>query len=453
MAQLTRRQFIRRLGWTATASVFPTIIPARVLGRHGMTPPSDKITMGCIGLGGQGTYNMMAFLNQNDVQVVALCDVEAGSDLYDMLYQFQGTTAAGLAPALERLTKFYQEQTNNPQWSGCETYRDFRELLSRRDIDAVSVCTPDHWHGLISIAAAEAGKDVYCEKPLVNTVAEGRVVSDTVKRYSRVLQTGSHERSNDSVRFATELVRNGRIGKVHTININMPVDSSLNIPPQKNEKCPASLDYNMWLGPTPWYPYTRKRSHFWWRYILEYGGGEMTDRGAHVIDLAQLILDMDSSGPVRFAGKGEAPRRGLFDSFTSFDFTCQYQNGVQMIGKSVAPRGLKIVGSDGWIFIHIHGGRLEAEPESLLRERIGPGEIHVGRSPGHHRDFLDKIKSRGLPMASAEIGHRTASICHLINIALLTGRELQWDPAAEQIVNDSSANRMVRHSMRPPWRL
>ena len=209
----------------------------------------------------------------------------------------------------------------------------------------------------------------------------------------------------------------------------------------------------MWLGPTPWYPYTKKRTHFWWRYILEYGGGEMTDRGAHIIDLGQLGLQMDHSGPVEISGKGWAPKEGLFDTYMKFDFTCTYANGVKLIGTSGGERGLKFEGTDGWIFIHIHGGRLEAQPESLLKEHIGPEEIHCRRSPGHHQDFINSIKTRQPAIAHEEIGHRTATICHLLNIAFQTERTLQWDPVKEQIINDETANRMLYRPMRAPWRL
>ncbi len=452
--KLNRREFFRKTAGSTTAALlgFPYIISSTALGNENRPAPSDRIVMGCIGLGGQGTYNLQAFLNQPDTQVVALCDVNKGSDDYDMLYQFKGTTA-GLEPALERVESFYAEQTTSGSYKGCDTYHDFRDLLARKDIDAVTVCTPDHWHGLISIAAAKAGKDIYCEKPLTNTIVEGRAVTNAVKRYERILQTGSHERSNHSVRYAAELIQNGRIGKLHTIRVNMPIDNDVAIPPQKTMPVPPGLDYDFWLGPTPWAPYTKKRSHFWWRYILSYGGGEMTDRGAHIIDLAQLVLGMDNSGPVEFSGIGEAPRDGLFNTFIKYNYQCRYANGVQLIGKYDQPRGIKFEGDDGWIFIHIHGGRLEAEPKSLLQEIIEPGEIHVGRSPGHQRNFLDSVITRQQPMACAETGHRTASICHLLNIAMLTEQKLQWDPKLEQITNSPEANKMVAPPMRSPWRL
>ena len=452
MKRINRREFLKNSAALTTAALgFPYIVKSSVFGADGSTAPSNRIVMGCIGMGGQGTYNMKAFLNNPDVQVVAVCDVNRGNASYDMLYQAPGTTA-GREPARAIVNNKYGNRD-------CAAYNDFRELLCRDDIDAVSVCTPDHWHGLISIAAAKANKDIYCEKPLVNTIAEGRALREAVKRHGRVLQTGSHERSNDSVRFACELVRNGRIGKLHTIRVNMPNSDSHHLEilksnyPQPTMPVPDGFDYDMWLGHTPWIEYTQRRCHFWWRFILDDGGGEMTDRGAHIIDIGQLGNNTDDTGPIEISGSGKAPDKGIYDTFMEYDFECRYANGVRLLGGSSGNRGLKFEGTDGWIFIHIHGGRLEAEPESLLKEFIGPEEIHLGRSPEHHRNFLDCVKTRRQPVAPVEVGHRTATICHLVNIAMLTGSKLKWNPDTEQIVNNVDANRMLARPMRSPWHL
>jgi predicted dehydrogenase len=426
---VSRREFLRTAGAAAAgaAVALPAIVPSSVFGAEA---PSNLIVMGCIGVGGRGTGNMRAFLGSPGVRVVAVCDVD----------KRRRDRAAGVVNAK------YKN-------SDCFSCNDFRELVARKDIDAVTVCTPDHWHALISIAAAKAGKDIYCEKPLANSVAEGRAVCDAVTRYGRVLQTGSQERSGHNARFTSELVRNGRIGKLHTVRVNLPVGHQRQIPPQPPVPVPPGFDYDMWLGPAPWAAYTPARCHVKFRYILDYSGGEMTDRGAHVIDLVQLGLGTDDTGPVEISGRGSQPPDGLFNTFVKYDFQCRYANGVQMIGQSAGQRGIKFEGSDGWIFIHVHGGRLKAEPQSLLREKIGPNEINVGRSPGHHRNFLDAVRERVQPVASAEIGHRTASICHLVNIAMLLERKLKWDPEKEQVIGDNPANRMVAPSMREPWRL
>ena len=460
MKKLDRRKFIKKSASAIIAATgFPYLIRSSALGKAGTVAPSNRIVLGCIGLGGQGTSNMYAFAASADVQIAALCDVDKGSDLYDKLYQFPGKSSAGLDSALDRLKKYYASKTSSGLYEGIDTYRDFRELLKRDDIDAVTVCTPDHWHGLISIAAAKAGKDIYCEKPLVNTIEEGKAVCKTVERYGRILQTGSHERSNDSVRFACELILNGRIGKLHTIKVNLPNKDShhetvRNTPSDQPEMAvPEGFDYDMWLGCTPRVPYTQKRCHFWWRFLTEYGGGEITDRGAHIIDLAQLANATDDSGPIEISAKGKVPRNCFYNAFMTYKFECKYANGVRMVGSSQGKRGLKFEGTEGRIFVHIHGGRLTAKPTSLLKETIGPNEIHLGRSKGHHRNFIDAVKTRAQPIAPAAVGHRTATICHLLNIAMQTKKSLKWDPVTEQITNDPEANRMLSRPMRGGWQL
>jgi len=450
----TRRQFVKQAATASAAALgAPLIIPASALGRDGAVAPSSRIVMGCIGVGGKGTNNMQRFMNNKDVQVVAVCDVETKSNLY------HGGRTFGREPAKQLVEKFYAEKRRSQKYKGCAAFKDFRELLKRKDIDAVSIATPDHWHALCSVAAANAGKDIYCEKPLANSVGEGRAICDAVKKNKRILQTGSHERSRDNSRFAAELVRNGRIGKLKTIHINLPCADGhhkqaralKSIPPEKT--VPDGFDYDFWLGHTPRRPYTPKRCHFWWRFILAHGGGEMTDRGAHVIDIGQLAAGTDDTGPVKFEAKGVVTPGSLYDVFWDYTFTNTYANGVKMIGRAKGPRGVKFEGTEGWVFVHIHGAKLEAEPASLLKSKIRTDEIHVGRSPGHHRNFLDSVKSRKPPVAHEEIGHRTATICHLNNIAMLTGKTLEWDPKTERITNDSAANRLLTPRMRKPWHL
>ncbi|HXK58909.1 MAG TPA: Gfo/Idh/MocA family oxidoreductase [Acidobacteriota bacterium] len=436
MKSMRRREFIKAVSAMSAASAFPTIISGTALGLNGSTAPSNRIVMGCIGTGGRGTFNTKAFMSEPDVQVVAVCDVDRDH--------------------LEKARLLVNERYGNQD---CKAYVDFRELIARDDIDAVAVNTPDHWHGLISIAAAKAGKDIYCEKPLTNTIAEGRVLYETVQRYGRVLQTGSHERSRPNARYACELVRNGRIGKLHTIWINLPCNEPhhleviKDVGPHPPEPVPAVLNYDMWLGHTPWVPYTPKRCHFSWRFILDYGGGEMTDRGAHVIDLAQLGNGTDGTTPIEFDARGEAPRGDLFNAFFNYKFECKYANGVRMVGTTETPRGIKFEGTDGWIFIHIHGGELEAEPQSLLRETVGPDEIQLGRSPGHHRDFLDAVLTRKKPFAPVEVGYHTAVICHLLNMSMLLGRKLKWDPDQGKVIGDPTAQGLLSRAMRSPWHL
>ncbi|MBT3375776.1 MAG: Gfo/Idh/MocA family oxidoreductase [Lentisphaerae bacterium] len=432
-ASLSRRAFLRA---ATAASTAPVILPSSLLGADDLPSPSERIVMGLIGVGGQGSYHMRTLSGFPDVQIAAICDVDAGH----------------LDRAVDHVENAYSERRKSGTFKGCARYNDFRDLIARPDIDAVLVATPDHWHAAIGIAAMKAGKDCYIEKPLSLTVEQGRRVCDVARRYRRVVQVGSHERSRANARFACELVRNGRIGKLHTIRVNMPMDAGQKpIPPQPVMPVPEGLDWNMWLGPAPWAPYTEKRCHFSFRYILDYSGGEMTDRGAHILDLAQLALDMDDSGPVELAGTGWRPEDGLFNTFMRYEFSMRYGNGVQLLGSEASPRGIRFEGSDGWVFIHIHGGRLEASLASLLKEKLTPDEIHLGRSPGHHQDFLNAVRTRGTPMATPEIGHRTATLCHLLNAAMLTGQRLEWDPAAERVTNSEEANRLLSRPARPPW--
>lgn len=429
---VNRRTFLKS---AAAAAVLPTIIPASAMGRDGAVAPSERIVMASIGTGGQGTHDTRALFSMPDVQYVAVCDVDK-----------QHCTAAA-----NMVNEYYATRSADGTYSGCKEYHDFREVLARDDIDAVMIATPDHWHAVISVAAAKAGKDIYCEKPLANSIPEGRAVVDAVRRYKRVFQTGSHERSRDNARYAAELIRNGRIGKLHTIRVQMPMDHFDNYgvthPPMP---VPEGFDYDFWLGPARQAPYTEKRCHFYFRYILDYSGGEMTDRGAHIIDLGQLGNNTDHTTPISVEGQGVFPKEGLFNTAYGYDFSFEYANGVRLIGDSSTPRGLRFEGDEGWIFIHVHGGNLEAEPASLLQEVIAPNEIHLGRSRGHHYDFVECVKSRGETKAPVEVGHHTATMCHMANIAMLLGKKLKWDPATERF-DDDAANRMMQPSMRAPW--
>ena len=432
-----RRTFLKQTSLlSASAIAAPYIIPSSALGLDGAVAPSERIVMGAIGTGGMGKADMNKMMEFPEVQMVAVCDV-------DRAHRDQ---------ARDIVNQKYGNQD-------CAAYNDFRELLARSDIDAVTVTTPDHWHALCSIAAARAGKDVYCEKPLANSVGEGRAIVQAVQANNRILQTGSHERSGDNARFACELVRNGRIGKLHTVRVNLPCEEEhhrkaralMTVPPE--QPVPEGFDYDFWLGHTPSAPYCPERCHFWWRFNLAYGGGEMTDRGAHVIDLAQLGMGTDDTGPVEITARGVRNAQSLYNVFWDFEFENVYANGVRMIGSSQGPRGVKFEGTEGWIFIHVHGGKLEAEPENLLTSKIGPDELHLGRSPGHQRNFIECVLSRQQPVAPAEVGHRTGSVCHLNNIAMLVGRTLRWDPNAERILDDPEAEKLLTPRMRSPWSL
>jgi predicted dehydrogenase len=264
------------------------------------------------------------------------------------------------------------------------------------------------------------------------------------------------ERSGENIRYVADLVKKGRIGKLHTVRISLPCNEKHHKDARALKDVPATMpipegfDYDLWLGHTAKVPYTEKRCHFSWRFNLAYGGGEMTDRGAHVIDLAQLCMETDNTGPVEIEAKGDRNKDSLFNAFWDMEFTNVYANGVKMIGDAKEPRGLKLEGADGWIFVHVHGQKLEASDPKILD---GKGTMGVNPLPPHIRNFLDCVKERKQPAATAEIGHRTASICHLNNIAMVLGRKLKWDPKTEKFEKDDEATKMLTPTMREPWRL
>ncbi|MHC4110171.1 MAG: Gfo/Idh/MocA family protein [Planctomycetota bacterium] len=417
---VSRREFLKSSVVTAAAFAVPTIVPSSVFGANA---PSNRITIGSIGLGGMGTGNMKGFKGKSGSQVVAVCDVDAGP-------REKARQIAGL-----------EEKSS---------YNDFRDLISRDDIDAVVVATPDHWHVPTSIAAVKAGKDVYCEKPLTLTIGGGRALADAVKRYGRVLQTGSQQRSGSEFRKACELVRNGRIGKLHTIKVGIPGNNRKCPPTWEAKGVPEGFDYDMWLGPAPWEPYTEQRCHYQFRFILDYSGGQMTNWGAHYLDIAQWGNGADETGPVEIEGKGDFPESGLFTTSKKVDITYTYANGVKLL-LTTGGGNTRFEGSEGWVFVT--RGKIDAEPKSLLKEKIGADEIKLYNSRDHKQNFLDCIKSRKDPIASAEIGHRSSTVCHLGNIAMLLGRKVKWDPKKERFINDSAADSMISRSMRSPWKL
>jgi predicted dehydrogenase len=426
-----RRRFLGQVVAAAGAIGVPLPIASSVLGRDAAVAPSNKITLGCIGVGGMGTGNMNSFMAQPDCQVIAVNDADK----------------AHLDRAEQAVDKKYGNQD-------CAAYRDFRELIARDDIDAISLATPDHWHAIPAIAAAKAGKDIYGEKPFSHDLLEGRAMVNALKRYGRVWQTGSWQRSGGTFRVACELVRNGRIGKVHTVEVGLPDGK----PGGSEEFCdpPPELDYDLWLGPAPWAPYSKDRTHWNWRWQLDYGGGQMMDWIGHHGDIAHWGLGYDTTGPVEIEPiNSEWPKEGLYDAPTSYKFAAKYRTGVTIIVANAAqqPKGMgaRWIGDKGWVWVDRRG--FDAEPKSLLKEVIGPDEINLIRSPGHHRNFLDCVKSRQLTITPAEVAHRSASIGHLGQIAMTVGRKIRWNPDKEQILGDPAAARLLGRAKREPWTL
>jgi predicted dehydrogenase len=409
--------------------------------------------MGFIGVGGQGSGHL-GLSGRGDIQTLAVCDVDAKRR----------------ETAKNRVEQMYAQRKASGQYRSCAAYNDFLELVDRDDIDAVVIATPDHWHALTSVAALKGGKDVYCEKPHSLTIGEGRAVCEAAKRYSRVFQTGSQERSGRG-RYGCELVLNGRIGKVHTIRTYLPCQGRLPDdyqpePPSpafgyKPEKPPAGFDYDRWLGPAPWTPYHPNRCHFNFRWVLDYSDGELTDRGAHVNDLAMWGNGTDTTGPVEIDGRGQF-QKGIHNVPVRYHIEYKFANGVTMITTSyngreddpnLGGRGIQFVGTDGWLWIEIHGGGLRASNPAVLKSPIRPEEVHLHPSPGHHEDWIRAIRSRGDTVAPCEAGHRTSSLLHLGLISMMLGRKLKWDPDKEVFPSDPEATQMVLRPMRSPWHI
>lgn len=428
---MKRRSFLKGLSTAAVAA--PTIVPSTVFGQNA---PSNRINMAVIGTGGQGTFLMGRFIRIPDVQILAVCDLDRNRRL----------------EAKQTVEDTYAEAMNSGTYRGCDEYSDFREITAGRDdIDAVIIATVDHWHTLVSLSALRNGKDIYCEKPLTLTIEEGRILSDEVKAHGTVFQVGSMQRSDARFRQACELVRNGYIGQIDTAYVGLPDAHRYTIGLQPEMPVPPELDYDMWLGQAPWAPYTERRVHFDFRWILDYSDGMIADWGAHHLDIAQWGLGTDRTGPKYIEGEGMFLRDGLWNHAVEFHVVYTYENGakVDLTTNLVNKQGVRFVGSEGEVFVSRR--EITAEPASLLNKVIGPDEIQLYRSNNHYRNFLDCVKTREEPITPAEVGHRSATICHMGNIAMLLGRRIEWDPDIETFINDPEANKMARRTMRSPW--
>jgi predicted dehydrogenase len=437
--RINRRGFLQKAAQATAAAIgFPYVIPSSALGKN------------------MGTNNLRGFMSNSDVQVVAVCDVVDASNQYGDWYKhgWKGLWF-GREPAMNIVKEHYGGQRASGVFTGCDAYVDFRELLARDDIDAVCITTPDHWHAIIVIMAAEAGKDIYCEKPLSLTIAEGRAMVETVRRHGVVFQTGTHHRSKEFMRFACELVRNGRIGKVKRVVTNLgPHSRRFDINTWEPMPVPKGFDYDMWLGPAPWAAYHKNRCLYTFRFVTDYSGGETTNTGAHKFDIVQWGLGTELTGPIEIEDLGSKfPRTGLFDTVSRIHFRARYADGVELICNPEGVGGVaaRFEGTEGWVEAGWH--RLRTYPESLKESVIRPDEIRLYRSTDHKRDFLNCIKTRRDPIAPVEVGHRSASICHLANIAMTLKGKLRWDPEKERFIDDDQANLMLSRPMRNPWRL
>ncbi len=417
---VTRRSFLRQAAGAAGAAVAaPYVLTSTALGSESLRPANDRITVCCIGVKNRGRSHMGGVLGSNDAELVAICDVDAKVR----------------ESALSKCRK------------GAKGFNDFRDVIARDDIDAVAIGTPDHTHAIISIAACEAGKDVFVEKPMTLTIQEGRRMVDAVRRYGRVLQVGSGRRSDGRTARSVELVRNGFIGKVHTCYVSVNNGRPGSSPDWNIEPVPDHFDYDLWLGPAKWTPYDPKRCHYNFRFVRDFSGGEMTNWGAHFFDVAQWGLGMDDSGPVEIKPlAGHRHETGIYDVFRGFKLEFKYADGVTMLCN--VEKGIRWIGDEGWV--DAGGG---ASSPSILKAPLGPEAIRIRRARGgHFGDWLYSIRNRQDPTAPVEAGHRSATVCHLANIALETGRTVHWDPVKEEFPGDEEAQRLTWRPYREPWK-
>jgi predicted dehydrogenase len=429
-ANCSRRQFLKGAAAVGTVAGLPMFVPASVLGAEGNPSAANKITVGAVGLGGQGSGNLGGFLGDRRCRVLAVCDVDQGH----------------VQDAQKRVHNQYGNQD-------CAAYHDFRELLARDDIDVLSLATPDHWHAIVAITAAKAGKDVYGEKPFSHDLREGRAMVNAVNQYGRVWQTGSWQRSTGDFRFACELVRNGRIGKVHTVEVGLPTggpggNSPFTAPP-------PGLDYDFWCGPSPWAPYSADRTHWNWRWQMDFGGGQLMDWIGHHGDIAQWGLGTEHTGPLELNPiYADFPKTGIWDAATRYRIECTFASGARMIvqnAEGAHRMGAKWIGTDGWVWVD--RGGFETSPASLAKSKIRPDEINLYHSTNHIGNFLDCVASRRLTITPAEVAHRSASIGHLCIIAITLGRKLRWKPDTEEFIDDASANGLLGRAKREPWNI
>jgi predicted dehydrogenase len=428
---VSRRQFLKgAAAAAAAAAVGPYFITSQALGGAGRASASNRLTVAHIGIGNRGRDHFNDMLGRGDGQIVAVCDVKktVRDDMQNRVN-----------------TKYAADRTAGT-YKGCDAYNDYRELLPRTDIDSVVIGVPPHWHAIIAIDSARAGKDIYCEKPMALTIRQARAMVNAVRRYGRVFQNGSQQRSDDRFRKACELVRNGRIGTVKSIYVNVAGPSTEK---QFTEQpVPAGFDWNMWLGPAPWSPYNAERCSGdyggGWRFVRDYSGGMMCDWGAHHYDIAQWGLGMDNSGPVEINPPDGKDYRTL---------TYKYANGTVMYhgAKPGGSKGIYFVGSKG--DVEVDRGYFKSYPDAIGNVPIGPTDINLYKSNNHMSDWMSCIRTRRRPICDVEIGCRTVTVCHLGNIAYWTGRPFKWDPVKEEIIGDAEAARWLDRPMRAPWRL
>lgn len=453
---VTRRHFFKVAVATGAACTAPLVIPATALGRDAKPSPSQRITVAMIGVGRQArAFNVKQFLGMPDVQILAVCDVDSWR----------------LANGKQQIEEAYAKNRPSGSYRGCATYKDFREILSRKDIDAVMISAPDHWHVPMALAALEAGKDVSLEKPITRSIGEGRKLSDTVKRLGRVFRVDSELRSYAHIVQAAELVRNGRIGKVHTVTVGVP-GSDVGCPPQPEMPVPPELDYEAWQGPAPRAPYTERRvtkprayERPGWMRHLYYCDGMITNWTSHWNDGAAFATGLERTGPVEIEGTGEyPPPESFWNVLLKFEVKMRFANGVHWTYRTEKPY-FKIEGTEGWVYAeytqlrakidgregYLYCGDKKAKSELVLMPApvIRPDETHFYVKTDK-QDFIDAVKTRGETLEPAEVGHRVTSLAHLGQIAIQLGEKLKWDPEKEQFLGNDKANAMIDRPIHAP---
>lgn len=425
-SRLNRRQFLQR---TAVAVAAPMIVPGRVLGLNGTVAPSDRIVFGAIGVGNRARHILPNFLAMSDIQWVAVADARAER----------------LASAKDMIDAHYGKKD-------CRAYADFRELLAQKDIDAVLIATGNRWHAMASMFAAHAGKDIYCEKPISLTIHEGRLLVDTCRRLGAIYQAGTQRRSTTSYRFAREMVLQGKIGRVHTVESQVWTGGQ--VPHQQPIPVPAGWDYDQWLGPVQWRPYVPGRIQSW-TCFWDTGEGMHTDMGTHYTDQMQWVLGTDNTGPVEFETSDMVwpdPAKFMSETAISGTFRCRYANGIKGViyqRGGFKDRYIRYIGDEGWIQVDDDTDEVKAEPKSILSLKSSGG-VGWSNAGGHVRNLLESIRSRRPTLCHPEVAHRAQTIVEAMTISARLDRKLKWDPVKERF-NNEDANRMLWREPRAPW--
>jgi predicted dehydrogenase len=449
---VNRRTFLKQSAAAAGLLGLPSLGPSSAPGADAAAAPGGSITLACIGLGNRGPDNLRAFLPNREVRVMAVCDVNDTQ----------------LATGKKLVDDHYGNRD-------CATFKDYRELMRRKDLDAVLICTPDHWHPIIAIEAARQGKHMYCEKPMGWSVRAAQAVRKAVHGGKVVFQFGTQQRSDAKFRLACELVRNGKIGRLKTILVGVP--GSVPAPQQPSEPVPKELSYDLWLGPAPWVdysfercrPFTHRPNEAWtrnystWYHISDYCIGFIGNWGIHHLDIAQWGNGTDLTGPTEIEGSGVFPKEGMADCALSWQVENRFANGVTLVHMEDETskkhpqqvggfgHGVTFLGTEGWV--HVRRGFIQANPESLLETKFGAAEVRLLKSDHHHNNFIDAVKGRAQPASPIDVAVRSDTLCWLDQIAIKLGRKLRWDPEKEEFVNDAEANRMLDRPMRAPWSL